>query len=160
MQWGGHDLCMPSLLPSLLPSAQLPPRHCHCHLIPCKLLIAGLCFATPFYFISSLTPSCLCALQLFKAYDKDKSGTLEMREIMTMCRQLAGLAYNEACFVQVSACVTGQEVAYGGLMVRSHPSSLPFFTKIYGSQPIASFRRQWLTHERPALIGPDPAVAA
>lgn len=40
---------------------------------------------------------------VFKSFDRDKSGSLELKEVMSMCRQLAGLSYHEALFVQVRA---------------------------------------------------------
>lgn len=39
--------------------------------------------------------------QVFRNYDRDKSNTLELGEVMHMCRQLGHMSYNEACFVQV-----------------------------------------------------------
>lgn len=38
---------------------------------------------------------------MFRNYDRDKSNTLELGEVMHMCRQLGHMSYNEACFVQV-----------------------------------------------------------
>jgi hypothetical protein len=39
--------------------------------------------------------------QVFRSFDRDQSGSLELGEVMVMCRQLAGLSYHEALFVQV-----------------------------------------------------------
>ena len=40
-------------------------------------------------------------LQVFHTFDKDRSNSLELPEIMQMCRQLFNMSFNEACFVQV-----------------------------------------------------------
>lgn len=49
----------------------------------------------------------LRGVQVFRAFDVDGSGSLELCEVMAMCRQLGGLSYNEACFVQVGVWVCG-----------------------------------------------------
>lgn len=38
--------------------------------------------------------------QVFQTYDRDGNNNLELAELMAMCRQLSGLSYTEACFVQ------------------------------------------------------------
>ncbi len=44
---------------------------------------------------------CALGMQAFRTYDKDKSNTLELGEIIHMCRSLGNMSYPEACFVQV-----------------------------------------------------------
>ncbi|GAX77102.1 hypothetical protein CEUSTIGMA_g4548.t1 [Chlamydomonas eustigma] len=39
-------------------------------------------------------------MEVFRRFDKDRSNTLELREVMQMCRQMFNMEYNEACFVQ------------------------------------------------------------
>ena len=39
--------------------------------------------------------------QVFKRFDNNNSGTLELGEIMQLCRELGSLEWHEALFVQV-----------------------------------------------------------
>lgn len=51
--------------------------------------------------MTHIFPHIYLFVQVFRTFDKDRSNSLELPEIMEMCRHLFNMSFNEACFVQV-----------------------------------------------------------